>query len=217
MSRTATLFCLFGFAAFLVAQTPQYQNQYPNQSGQHPQNQIGQGQQPIGQGQQQLSQDQKFLMAAINGGNYEIQSSRMALMRSQDENVKKIAQQLIDDHTKASQELMQIVQNKRMPMPPSQQLDPIHSAMMQKLSMEQGKDFDDCFMEQQAIAHVAAVMCFTKESKKGQDNELKQFASKTLPKLKEHKEVVMNACNNFLESGTYQSMKHDIRENKNDK
>jgi len=209
MSRTATLFCLFGFAAFLVAQTPQ--QQYPNQN----QNQPIQQQDRTGQGQhQQMSQDQKFLMAAINGGNYEVQSSRMALTRSQDPNVKKIAQQMIDDHMKANQELMQIMQNKRIPMPPSQQLDPIHSAMMQKLSMEQGKDFDDCFMEQQALAHVAAVMCFTKESKKGEDNEIKQFASKTLPKLKEHKEVVMNACNNFLESGTYESMKHGIKDNK---
>jgi len=99
-------------------------------------------------------------------------------------------------------------------MPQSQQMDPVHSAMMQKLSMEQGKDFDDCFMEQQALAHVEAVMCFTKESKKGQDNEIKQFATKTLPKLKEHKEVVMNACNNFLESGTYESMKHGIKDDK---
>ena len=141
--------------------------------------------------QPKMTVDQKFLMGAASGGMFEVTISQMAMERSQDEDVKKIAKKMIDDHGKANQELMKIAQTKNIMLP--QQMDPVHMAIVTKLGGEQGEDFDECFLATQVLAHEEALMCFRKESRMGQDAELKKFAEKSLPTLREHARMVRRA------------------------
>lgn len=155
------------------------------------------------------STDEKFVMGALVGGEGEVKAGQLALQRSNDPNVKKIAQMMIDDHTKCNAEFKQLLTTRRM-MPTSPTSDPVATAMFQKLSSLQGADFDECYIGSAILCHEGAIMCFTKEAKKGQDAELKAFATKALPKLKEHLKMLRSACESSLERGTYETtMEHD--------
>jgi len=240
------MLAFFGVAALVAAQTPQ-QNQPQGNRNQIPQGGTQQQTaQPNGQ-QQQIPPDVHFIMGAQSGGNFEVESSRLALQRSQDANVKKIAQKMIDDHQKCNQQLMEILNKQGQAgrdgqgqangqpadrnnpagqaqgnrgiqggqMNANMRMDPIHAAMMQKLNYMSGQDFDDCYIGMQVLAHEEAVMCFRKAVKKLQDPQLKEFAQKTLPHLKEHLEMVRSAADSSLEHGNYESMKFPISDKDN--
>jgi putative membrane protein len=54
------------------------------------------------------------------------------------------------------------------------------------LKGEGGKDFDSSYDQIQVKAHEDAVALFDAYAKGGEDPELKKWAAKTLPHLKEH-------------------------------
>jgi putative membrane protein len=130
------------------------------------------------------SKDKKFVTQAATGGMYEAEAARIALEKASGPEVKKFAQRMVDDHTKANQELMALVEKKKLA--PVQKLDKKHEEMLEKLRKKSGSDFDKEYMEQNLKEHKSAVSLFEKESKSGKDADLKSFASNTLPTLKEH-------------------------------
>lgn len=54
------------------------------------------------------SADRRFVNEAAEGGMAEVMHGRLAVERASNDEVKNFAQQMIDDHTKANQELMQL-------------------------------------------------------------------------------------------------------------
>ena len=65
-------------------------------------------------------------------------------------------------------------------------LDSEHQQMLDELKAKGGKDFDSSYDEIQVKAHEDAVALFDAYAKGGDDPELKKWAGKTLPHLKEH-------------------------------
>src|SRR5690242_9906613 len=61
--------------------------------------------------------DSSFLKDAAEVGLYEVQGSKIALQKSTDPQVKAFAQQMIDDHTKASQDLEALASQKGVKLP----------------------------------------------------------------------------------------------------
>jgi len=155
-----------------------------------------------------MSVDAKFLKGARSGGQFEIQSSKLAAQRATDPEVKQFAQRMIEDHTKVGSELEQIAHDANRS---SAQLDPVHSAMLNKLSSEQGKEFDECYIGMQVLAHEEAIMCFLKEAKKGENAQLRAFAEKNLPALREHQQMVKKVCDRLIDGGQHESLKTNGR------
>ena len=58
--------------------------------------------------------------------------------------------------------------------------------MLDELNAKSGKDFDQAYDRMQVKAHREAVALFEAYSKSGEDSELKTWAGKTLPHLREH-------------------------------
>ena len=56
---------------------------------------------------------QDFVNQAASGGLFEVQSSELALQRSQDAKVQEFANQMITDHTANNQELMATAQSAK--------------------------------------------------------------------------------------------------------
>ncbi len=61
--------------------------------------------------------DQRFAREAAESGMAEVATSQLAMEKAANADVKTFAQRMIDDHTKANQELMQIAASKNITMP----------------------------------------------------------------------------------------------------
>lgn len=128
--------------------------------------------------------DEVFVKKAASGGLYEVQSSQIAQRRATDEDAKAFAQKMITDHTKANNELMRAASAAGFQV--SRTLMPKHQMMIDKLSGLQEQEFDREYWTQQNQAHIETVKLFEQASKGLRDAELKSFASRTLPVLREH-------------------------------
>lgn len=135
--------------------------------------------------------DRKFAMMVAQTDLAEIQVGNLALQKSSDPQVKQIAQRLVDDHTKTSDALKQIATSKGLTVPT--ETDSKHKALETKLQGESGKDFDKDFLSANSSDHHKVIQAFEKESSYGQDSDLKQFAAKFLPVIKEHSTMIDQA------------------------
>lgn len=148
------------------------------------------------------SGDRDFAMKAADGGMAEVKMAELALSKTTNEQVKQFAQQMKDDHSKANEELMSIASTKGITLPAEPSAK--HKKMMDKLSAMNGADFDRAYIKHMMADHKMDVALFEKESMSGKDAELKAFAAKTLPTLKEHK---MKVDDLSMKMGTGSSMK----------
>ena len=131
------------------------------------------------------SADRKFATTAAMGGMAEVEMARVAVQRATSEAVRQYAQRMIDDHTRANQELMQVLSGKGMAAPAG--LDAKHRAMLDKLNRRTGADFDREYIRTAGVkAHQDMAKLFQNEINKGQDADLKSFATRTLPAVQEH-------------------------------
>jgi putative membrane protein len=89
-----------------------------------------------------------------------------------------------DDHSKANDELKQLASSKGISLP--EELSAKDKALKDRLSKLSGPQFDKVYMNNMVIDHKKDVAEFAKESKSGNDSDVKQFAAKTLPTLKDH-------------------------------
>ncbi|MNQ30630.1 hypothetical protein D3C85_439790 [compost metagenome] len=130
------------------------------------------------------SKDRDFLENAAQSGHMEIEGSKMALEKSQNAEVKKFAQQMIDDHGKAGQQLAALAKSKGVDVPTDPSL--MQQAKLKTLGLRD-EGFDEAYAEGVGVsAHEDAVKLFEEASNEAKDPEVKQFATETLPKLQQH-------------------------------
>jgi putative membrane protein len=135
--------------------------------------------------------DKKFAMTVAQSDMAELQISNMALQKSQNDQVKKIAQKLIDDHTKSSDALKQLASTKGMTLPA--ETDAKHQALATKLQGESGDKFDKDYIAANSADHHKVVALFQKESSSGTDPDIKGFATQFLPAIQEHTQMIDQA------------------------
>lgn len=129
---------------------------------------------------------QDFVNKAGSGGMFEVQSSELALQRSQDAKVQEFANMMIKDHTANNEELMAIAKNQSLMAPA--ELMPPHSDMMQAVQAVEGDGFDAAYAQNQVTAHESAVDLFKTYSEGGDNEALVAYAKKSLPVLQQHLE-----------------------------
>jgi putative membrane protein len=161
----------------------------------------------------QLSRgDEKFIKDACRGGKMEVQMGNLGVQRAQNPQVKEFAQRLIDDHTKANSELKQLATSKGLIFPDSDSVaeatditdadrtrvrerddtdkdakgEHKEHGSLKKLEGLSGTEFDREFVRMAVKDHEKDVSEFEKASQKLDDSEVKAFAAKTLPTLREH-------------------------------
>lgn len=138
--------------------------------------------------------DRDFIKAAAESGHAEVQAARMAVAKSTNAEIKKYAQMLIDDHTKANAKLAQIAKSKNVSLPKEPSL--MQKGKLQLLKRADGVDFDKRFTEDMGVdAHRKVIELFREEVANGRDPEVKAFAQETLPKLEQHLEMAQKLQN----------------------
>jgi len=142
-------------------------------------------------GSSQLSAaDQTFVKKAAQGGMAEVELGKLATQKASSEDVKKFGQRMVDDHTKANDQLKQIAGTKGVTLPT--ELDSKDQALKDRLSKLDGEKFDQAYMKNMVRDHTKDVSEFRKESTSGKDSDLKSFASQTLPTLEDHLKEAKN-------------------------
>ncbi len=132
--------------------------------------------------------DLAFMNDAAPGGMAEVELGKLAVFKSNNADVKAFAQKMIDDHTKAGDELKQLATQKKVTLPPD--VLPAHKQLIDKLSKSSGADFDKEYVMAMVEAHEKDVAAFENVSKTAADADVKAFATKTLPTLKMHLEMI---------------------------
>ena len=136
------------------------------------------------------SVDKTFVTKAAVGGMAEVELGKLAQQKAASDQVKQFGSHMVDDHTKANDELKQIAGAKNVALPTS--LDAKHQAVMTKLQKLSGASFDRAYMAEMQKDHKEDIALFEKESRSGSDADVKGFATKTLPTLKDHMKMVQD-------------------------
>jgi putative membrane protein len=95
--------------------------------------------------------DKDFVNDLAVAGTAEVELGRMAAERAVNPDVKKFGQMMVDDHTKANDELTQLASQHNIPVPTD--LDDKHRDLRDKLSKLQGADFDKEYMDAMVDGH----------------------------------------------------------------
>jgi len=135
-----------------------------------------------------MAADHKFAMAAAMGGMMEVELGKLAAEKGASDEVRQFGQRMVDDHSKANSELMQLASGKGMTLPTAP--DAKHQAEMRKLSALSGEKFDKEYVKMMVKDHKKDVAAFEKEAGGGMDAELKAFAASALPTLREHLQMI---------------------------
>lgn len=131
----------------------------------------------------------EFAFKANVSGTFEILSSRLALSRSQNPDVRAYAEKMIADHTKAGTELNTAIRSEGLEAHPAL-LDRKHADLFDRLKDASNDDFDNMYVDIQTSAHDEATTLFRDYSENGPAGALKDFATKTLPTLNAHHENI---------------------------
>ena len=116
---------------------------------------------------------------------YEMQSSQIALQKSQNASVRQFAQMMITDHTQTTQTVMAAAQAAGMT-PPPPMLMPMQADMIAQLQSANGADFDRMYLSQQVQAHQMALALHSNYMKHGDTPQLRQAASSAVPIVRMH-------------------------------
>ena len=128
--------------------------------------------------------DRQFIKKAAEGGLAEVELGKLASEKAESSDVKQFGQRMVDDHTKANDQLKQVASEKGVTVPDKLSAkDAATKARLEKLS---GKAFDRAYMRDMVTDHTKDVSEFRMESKNAKDPDVKNFASQTLPTLKDH-------------------------------
>jgi len=128
--------------------------------------------------------DSTFVAKAARGGLAEVEVGQLAAQKASSEEVKKFGQRMVDDHTKANEQLKQVAAEKNIDLP--QNLDAKDKATKARLERLSGEQFDKAYMRNMVKYHQKDVAEFEHASKTIKDSAIKSFAEQTLPTLREH-------------------------------
>lgn len=175
-----------GGAQTTPGQAPGSQPGNMNNSTLHQQDQMGNqnAQTDTGSNKMMKSSDAKFAMKAAQGGMAEVQLGQLAAQKASNPDVKAFGQMMVDDHTKANDQLKSVASQENMSLPAT--LDAKDQALLTKLQGLSGPEFDRTYVKAMVKDHQEDVKEFQKEADKGKDPQIKNFASQTLPVLQQH-------------------------------
>jgi len=128
--------------------------------------------------------DATFINTAAAGGAAEVQFGQLAAQKGGTQAVRRFGQQMVDDHSKINQELMQLAQQKKIS--PSTGMDATHQAAYDDLQKLRGRAFDRQYLQGQVQDHQATVQAFQQEAQSGTDPDVKAFAARNLPTIQRH-------------------------------
>jgi putative membrane protein len=129
--------------------------------------------------------DREFVTEAADGGMAEVKLGELAQTQAANPEVRKFGEKIVEDHTMANKQLMDLLKTKGMPMP-AKELSKKSQHTYDRLSRLKGPEFDRAYLKDMVEDHRQDITLFESVAKNGKDADLRAFAMKTLPTLREH-------------------------------
>lgn len=129
-----------------------------------------------------------FMTEAAQGGMAEVELGRLAQTKAQNAEVKSFGQKMVQDHSNANTELKALAAKKNVTLPTD--VGATHKTTMDKLSKLSGAEFDKEYVAAMVEDHEKDVKAFQTQADSATDADVKAFATKTLPTLKMHLEMI---------------------------
>jgi len=127
-----------------------------------------------------------YVPNAAMGDLYEIMASDIALERSQNAEVKRLATMIKTDHTDASNKFKAILASMNPPMTPPAGLDERRQGLIDNLRSAGAADFDRVYLDQQIAAHTEALTLHRGFSDNTEAAPLAAHARSVAPKIEGH-------------------------------
>jgi putative membrane protein len=131
------------------------------------------------------SKSAAVLRTATSSNLFEIESSRLALTRTQSTAIKEFADRMVADHTRAANRARQALTEMGASPPPAM-LEPTHQQQLDALKAVANAEFDRAYVEVQYTAHVEAIALIRDYARTGDNERLKKLAADLLPLLQGH-------------------------------
>ena len=131
-----------------------------------------------------ISSDVKFADQAFRMGEGEMQLGKLIEEKAVTPGVKAFGGLLVKDHSAMNVSLSRIARDRSMTLPTD--LLSRDQALQFKLQNVSGVQFDRTYLRAMVKDHKNDLKAFQKEAKSGQNPEIKEFASQSLPVLRAH-------------------------------
>jgi len=128
--------------------------------------------------------DESFAKKAAQGAMTEVKLGQLAQDKGTNEAVKKFGQRMVQDHSKANDELKQAATKANITLPGD--VDKKDQDTYDALSKLSGTAFDKAYARDMVKDHQEDIAEFQREAHGGQKDAIKSFAAETLPTLQDH-------------------------------
>lgn len=128
--------------------------------------------------------DTTFARKAARGGMAEVKLGQLAEQKGTSSAVKDFGQRMVQDHSKANDQLKDVAAKDSIKLPNG--LTKKDQATYDRLSKLSGSAFDRAYARDMVKDHEADISDFKTEASNGQNPDMKDFASQTLPTLQSH-------------------------------
>ena len=130
--------------------------------------------------------DLKYLRQMAQANMAEVEAGKLGASKASSDEVKKFAQHMVDDHSKALSENRSLAKSKKVQAPKTPMKK--HQEAKKKLESTPGAGFDKAFMQQMVKDHQDALKLHQDAARNAKDKELKAAAEKGVPVIEKHLE-----------------------------
>ena len=141
--------------------------------------------------------DRDFIEDQLADGHAEVQLGQLVQQRAMRPEVKEFGQMIVRDHEKAGAELKQIASKHNVQIGEGEKNE--HNDLHERLSKLKGAEFDREYIEAMVEEHEEAVNEVERQAENADNPEIRQWAQKTLPTLRQHLERAQQIQKNLEE------------------
>ncbi len=131
--------------------------------------------------------DAAFLRQVAQAGMAEVELGKMAMERAEKDTTRDFGKLMVQDHTEAARQLKAVAARKHVTLPTD--LGTTGKKDQSELKLLNGEAFDSAYLRTQVMAHDRTVDLLEKQIASGTDEDIKGWARKTLPTVKQHAQM----------------------------
>ena len=126
----------------------------------------------------------EFVIEAMQNAMAEIQICEMAIEKSQNEDAKKFAQAMIDEHGRLGRELEQMAEKKKLDVP--DKIRPEQKMTADELGSLSGRDFEQRWIQYNIDVHERDTKVFSHYAAEEQDPDIREMAKQGADRMRKH-------------------------------